>query len=134
MSRACPIVCGDGNPFPSFHVRRYPIMKKSTLLTVLSLLGGSLVASAADPRANWEEHCAKCHGSVGKGDTKMGKKLRIRNLTTAKVQAEFTDEQAFEAMKQGLMNAQGKITMKATEGLSDEEMKALVGFVRGLKR
>lgn len=109
-------------------------MKKTTFLTVLSFLGTTLFAFAAEPRANWEEHCAKCHGSVGKGDTKMGKKLRIRNLTTAKVQAEFTDEQAFEAMKLGLMNDKGKVTMKAAEDLSDEEMKALVQFVRGLKR
>lgn len=125
---------GDGKPFPSFDVRRYPTMKKTTFLTVLSFLGAGLVAFAADPKANWKEHCAKCHGPVGKGDTKIGKKLRIRNLTTAKVQAEFTDEQALEAMKQGLMNEQGKVTMKAAEGLSDEELTALVRFVRGLKR
>jgi cytochrome c6 len=109
-------------------------MKTTTFLTVLSLLGTNFVAFAAEPRTNWEEHCVKCHGPVGKGDTKIGKKLRIRNLTTAKVQSEFTDEEAFEAMKHGLMNDKGKVTMKAAEALSDDEMKALVPFVRGLKR
>lgn len=124
----------DGNPFPPLHVRRYPTMKKTTFLTVLSFLGATLAALAAEPRVNWEEHCAKCHGSDGKGDTKMGKKLRIRDLSSAKVQTEFTDEQAFEAMKQGLMNDKGKVTMKAIEELSDEDMKALVPFIRGLKQ
>lgn len=109
-------------------------MKKTTIVTVLLFLGATLATSAADPKANWVEHCAKCHGTTGKGDTKTGKKLKIRNLTTAKTQAEFTDEQAFEAMKVGLMNAAGKMTMKASEGLSDEEMQALVKFVRELKR
>lgn len=109
-------------------------MKKTPLLMVLLFLGSTLTASAADAKANWEEHCAKCHGSDGKGDTKMGKKLRIRDFSSAKIQAEFTDEQAFEAMKQGLMNDKGKVTMKATEGLSDEDMKALVPFVRSLKQ
>lgn len=109
-------------------------MKKTTFLTTLSFLGATLVGFAAESRANWDEHCAQCHGTVGKGDTKMGKKLRIRNLTTAKVQAEFTDDEAFEAIKMGLMNDKGKVTMKAAEALSDDEMKALVSFVRGLKR
>ena len=109
-------------------------MKKTPFVTVLLFLGATLAASAADPRANWDEHCAKCHGSDGKGDTKMGKKLRIRDLTSAKVQTEFTDEQAFDAMKTGLMNDKGKVTMKAIEELSDEDMKALVPFVRSLKK
>jgi cytochrome c553 len=109
-------------------------MKPQRLLVALLLCGGVIASSAADPRANWEEHCAKCHGSDGKGDTKMGKKLKIRDFSSAKVQAEFTDEQAFEAMKTGLMNDKGKVTMKAIEGLSDEEMKALVPLIRSLKQ
>lgn len=109
-------------------------MKTTSLVTVLLFLGATLVVSAAEPRATWVEYCVKCHGTAGKGDTKLGKKLHVRNLTTAKVQAEFTDEQALEAIKQGLMNAQGKVTMKAIEHLTDEERKAMVRFVRELKR
>ncbi len=109
-------------------------MKLTHSLTVLLCLAAATAASAADAQANWEEHCAKCHGVDGKGQTKMGKKLNIRDFSSAKVQAEFTDDQAFEAMKQGLMNAKGKVTMKAIEGLSDEDMKALVPIVRSLKK
>ncbi len=109
-------------------------MKRTHLLAVLSFVVAALAASAAEAQANWDEHCAKCHGADGKGQTKMGKKLSIRDFTDAKVQAEFTDEQAFKAMKEGLTDKNGKTTMKAIEGLSDDDMKALVPFVRALKK
>lgn len=109
-------------------------MKKTRVLSVLLFLGAAVGAYAADAQANWDEHCAKCHGPDGKGQTKMGKKLSIRDLTDAKVQTEFTDEQAFEAMKKGVTDKNGKTTMKAIEGLSDEDMKALVPLVRALKK
>ena len=109
-------------------------MKKNRVLSVLLFLGAALGASAADAQANWEEHCAKCHGPDGKGQTKMGKKLSIRDLSDAKVQAEFTDEQAIGAMKKGITDKNGKTTMKAIEGLTDEDMKALVPLVRALKK
>lgn len=101
---------------------------------VLSVAGAALAAFAADASANWTEHCAKCHGASGKGDTKMGKKLSISDLTDAKVQAKFTDEQAMKAMKEGVKDKDGKVTMKPVEGLGEAEMKALVGQVRSFKK
>jgi cytochrome c553 len=109
-------------------------MKMTRVLSALLFLGASLGAYAAEAQANWEEHCVSCHGPDGKGQTKMGKKLSIRDLTDAKVQAEFTDEQAFEAMKKGITDKNGKTRMKPIEGLSDEDMKALVPLVRALKK
>ena len=109
-------------------------MKKTRVLSVLLFLGAAVGAYAAEAQANWEEHCASCHGPDGKGQTKMGKKLSIRDLTDAKVQEAFTDEQAFDAMKKGITDENGKTTMKAIEGLSDEDMKALVPLVRALKK
>lgn len=108
-------------------------MYRQCLLTVLVFCGGVVASSAADANANWEEHCAKCHGADGKGGTKMGKKLGIRDYTDAKVQSEFTDEQAIKAMKEGLKDKNGKALMKAVEGLSDDDIKALVQHVRSLK-
>lgn len=103
------------------------------LLTLL-LATAALSAYGADAAGNWKEHCAKCHGDDGKGDTKMGKKLSIADLSDAKVQAKFTDEQAFKAMKSGLTDDKGKTTMKAIEGLTDDEFKALIPVVRALKK
>jgi cytochrome c553 len=94
----------------------------------------SAVGFAADAASTWSDRCAKCHGPDGKGDTKMGKKLSIADLTDPAVQAKFTDEDAVKAMKEGIKDKSGKTTMKPIEGLSDEDAKALVPFVRGLKK
>jgi cytochrome c553 len=98
---------------------------------------GLLLAStalAADVATNWENNCTSCHGADGRGETKMGKKLKIRNLTDATVQASFTDEAAVKAVKEGIKDKSGKTTMKAIEGLTDDEILALVAHVRSLKK
>jgi cytochrome c6 len=106
-------------------------MKKHSLLTVLLFLGAFQAAYAASALMNYDDNCSKCHGADGKGNTKMGKKLSIRDLSDAKVQAEFTDEQAVKTVKEGLKDKTGKTTMKAIEGLSDDDIKAVVAYVRG---
>ena len=90
--------------------------------------------SAADAAALWRKDCAKCHGDDGRGDTKMGHKLYINDLTDAKLQAKFTDEEAANSIKLGLKDAKGKVIMKAIDGVSDEDVKALVAYVRSLKK
>lgn len=107
-------------------------MKTPLRLVSLAIATAALPAFGADAATNWNDQCVKCHGVSGKGDTKMGKKLSISDLSDAKVQATFTDEEAYNALKQGLANDKGKITMKAIEGLSDAELKALVPYVRAL--
>lgn len=109
-------------------------MTNTRRLLTLILASAACSLHGADASANWKEHCAKCHGDDGKGDTKMGKKLSIADLTDAKVQAKFTDDQAFKAMKSGLTDSKGKVTMKAIEGVADDDMKALVAHVRSLKK
>src|SRR5436190_2488243 len=98
-------------------------MKKIIVMTLLFGAAGLLSLSAADVKENWEKACAKCHGPDGKGDTKMGQNLGIKDLTDAKVQAEIKDEQAFKSIKDGIKDSEGKIKMKAVEGLSDDEIK-----------
>jgi len=107
---------------------------KKTLVAIIGFSAAALFsASAADVKENWEKTCAKCHGPDGKGQTKMGQKLEIKDLTDAKLQADLKDDQAFKSIKEGIKDKEGKIKMKPAEGLSDEEIKALVGFVRTLQ-
>lgn len=108
-------------------------MKTLRLCAALGSLLCVGVLHAADAKANWEEHCAKCHGAGGKGDTKMGKKLSIRDLTDAKVQASFTDEEIVKAIKEGIKDKTGKMQMKPIEDVSAEDAQALIAFVRQLK-
>ncbi len=108
-------------------------MKTLPLVCLVSVIAG--FACAADVQENWTKNCASCHGKDGKGETKAGKKAEVRDLTDATYQASFTDEQMFKQIKEGLKDKNGKEKMKAFGGtLSDEEIKALVTFVRGLKK
>jgi mono/diheme cytochrome c family protein len=109
-------------------------MKKTILLVLAFGAAALLSASAADVKEVYEKNCAKCHGPDGKGDTKMGQKAGVKDLTDAKVQAELKDDQAFKSVKEGIKDADGKIKMKPAEGLSDDEIKALVAYVRTLKK
>jgi cytochrome c6 len=110
-------------------------MKK--LLAIVMALGvmGVLSVKAADAKENWTTHCAKCHGEDGKAETKMGKKAGAKNLTDPKVQEELKDDKAFKSIKEGIKDGD-KTVMKSygEEGLSDAEIKALVTYVRGLKK
>ena len=107
--------------------------------TILALAASVLLASstsllAADAKANWDANCAQCHGKDGKADTKMGKTLNAKDLTDAKVQSEFSDAKATESIKNGVKE-NGKTTMKAFGGkLTDDEIKALVAYVRTLEK
>ena len=109
-------------------------MKKLLTLTVAIIAASALSAAAGDAKENYEKDCAKCHGTDGKGDTKMGKKLGAKDYTDAKVQAELKDEAATKAIKEGLKDKDGKQLMKPAEGLSDDDIKALVKHVRTFKK
>jgi cytochrome c6 len=109
-------------------------MKNLRLSLAASALLLASTALAADVAANWENNCTSCHGADGKGDTKMGKKLKILDLSDAAAQAKFTDADAVKAIKEGVKDKNGKTTMKAIEGLTDDEISALVAHVRTLKK
>jgi mono/diheme cytochrome c family protein len=108
---------------------------KVLVTIIVSLFAASAVSlRAADAKANWDANCAQCHGKSGNADTKMGKTLNAKDLTDAKVQAAFTDAKATESIKNGVKE-NGKTTMKAFGGkLTDDEIKALVAYVRTLKK
>ena len=108
-------------------------------LTLKSILAGSAltaiaaIALAAPVAENWENHCAKCHGADGKGQTKVGKKLAVKDYTDAKVQAELKDADMIKATNDGV-TVDGKERMKAFKGeLSAAEVTDLVAYIRKFK-
>jgi mono/diheme cytochrome c family protein len=106
--------------------------KKPTLRSLslaLALLAVPAIGFAADAKENWAQHCAKCHGADGAGQTTMGKKLKLKDYTDAKVQAGFKDEDLLK------VTLEGKEKMPAfKEKISAAEAKALVGVIRSFKK
>ena len=109
-------------------------MNKLILLLIAAAALSLSSARAGDVKELYEKSCVKCHGADGKGDTKMGKKVGVKDLTDAKVQAEFTDDQAFKTIKEGRKDKDDKILMKALEGATDADIKALVAYSRTFKK
>ena len=110
-------------------------MKITSKIAIVTLAlgftaGGAFAATAAE---NWENSCASCHGADGKAQTKQGKKLKIRDYTDAKVQAELKDEEMLKAILEGVKEG-GKERMKGfKDEFSEQEAKDLVAFIRSLK-
>ncbi len=109
-------------------------MKKLVALVIALVAIPTLSLCAADGKALYEKSCAKCHGADGKGETKMGKKAGAKDYTDAKVQAALKDEAAIKAIKEGLKDKEGKEVMKPSEGLSDDDIKAVVAHMRSFKK
>jgi mono/diheme cytochrome c family protein len=114
-------------------------MNAHRLLTVAALAATAVAttavaARAADAAANWKEQCVKCHGPDGAGKTAIGRKLHIKDFTDGSIQAGFTDDDALATILKGHKNASGKQIVPPFSGLTDDDAKALVGYVRGLKK
>ncbi len=109
-------------------------MKKLLVLGIAAMTVAALSARADDAKTTYANACAKCHGADGKGDTKIGQKLGVKDFTDAKVQADMKDDAAFKAIKEGMKDADGKTLMKPAENLSDDDIKGLVAYVRTFKK
>ena len=108
-------------------------MKKLLLITCALVVAGAVSVRAADVKETYAKNCTKCHGEDGKGKTKMGEKLGVKDYTDAKVQSEMKDEKMTKAIKEGVKE-DDKTKMKAFSDLSDDEVKALVAYVRAFKK
>ncbi len=108
------------------------IMKKA-LIPIVAMFVALSFSLRADTAENWQKHCAKCHGPDGKGETKMGKKAGVKDMTEAAYQTAFDAEKAFKSVKEGL-KAGTQEKMKPAKDLTDDEIKALVAHIRTFKK
>jgi mono/diheme cytochrome c family protein len=107
---------------------------KTTIAAALFAGAFCWMAAADDGAALWDANCAACHGKDGKGDTMMGKRLSIKDLTDASVQASLTDEQAAKDIKEGIKENDRPVMKAFGDKFSDDQIKALVAQVRSFKK
>jgi len=101
-----------------------------TSLLLTCALGLTATTAAADVGAKAYKKCASCHGEDGKGQTKMGQKLNVKDLTGAAIQAK-SDADLEKQISEG--NKAKKMPAYKSK-LSPEEIKAVVKYIRGLKK
>ena len=101
-------------------------MKRKIGLFLAMIISSAGIAAAADASATWAANCASCHGKDGSGNTMMGKKLGVKD---------YTKEQSFSDAEAASVIKNGKDKMKGFGSkLSDADIKALVAYVRSLKK
>ena len=110
--------------------------EKVKRLVLILFVASAMTVGAADAKENWGKHCAECHGTDGKGDTQMGKKLGVRDFSNPRVQAEMQDAKMSKTIKEGIKAKNPERTkMKAFgELLSEDEINALLAYIRSLKK
>ena len=101
-------------------------MKLTTSVIIAIIIGFSGAAFGADGAALWVQNCASCHGKDGSGNTTMGKKLGLKDYTK---EQGFSDAEAANVIKNGKGKMKGY-----KDKLSDVDVKALVTYVRSLKK
>ncbi len=105
-------------------------MKTRTLLMLLVLViaVAPVAAFGDDGAAIYKSKCAMCHGADGTGNTPAGKTMKVRDLTSADVQ-----KQSSEELEKVVSN--GKNKMPAYKGkLKESEIDAVVKFIRSFKK
>ena len=108
-------------------------MKAMTIAIGLMAVTAS-AGLAADVKENWDKHCLKCHGADGKGNTKMGKQSGVKDYTDPKVQEELKDENAVKIIKEGIVEKGKKKMDPYGDKLTDDEIKALIAYIRTFKK
>lgn len=98
------------------------------VLTVLAFALMFSTWSFAEGGADtFKAKCAMCHGADGKGDTSMGKSMKLRDLGSADVQSQS------DADLTGIItNGKGKMP-KYDGKLTADQVKDVVKYIRTLK-
>lgn len=95
----------------------------------------SLSAQALDKKVErtWKAKCASCHGADGKGDTDQGKKMKLKDMTSADWHKTITDAKIRDAILNGVKNDNGEM-QAYKDSLSGDQVDGLVNYIHTLKK
>ena len=109
-------------------------MTKLVTLSVTALFASALSLAAAPAAENWENTCAACHGADGTGQTKQGKRLKLKDYTDKAALAEKTDAELIKIVSDGVV-VDGKQRKKGyKDQLTADEIADLVKYVRAFAK
>ncbi len=109
------------------------------LLLAMMLMVPGLAFAEPNPQLErlWRAKCASCHGADGKAQTEQGKKMAVRDMTTAEWQSALNDAQIKSAISDGLKRDKDGVKQEM-EGykakLRPDQIDGLVAQVRALKK
>jgi cytochrome c6 len=101
-------------------------MKRKISFITTAMITSAGISFGANASATWNANCASCHGKDGSGSTMMGKKLAVKDYSK---EQGFSDAEATNVIKNGKGKMKGY-----KDKLSDADVKALVAYVRSLKK
>jgi len=90
--------------------------------------------ASADPSTDFKIFCARCHGDSGHGDGPDGSTLSTKpqDFADCPAMSKLSDQTIFNAIKGGGSSVGLPADMPAWgEGLTDDQIKGLVQYVRG---
>ena len=97
------------------------ILGAAVLSAFVAAVAGA--ARADDAAATFATKCAACHGKDGKGDTPMGKKMGVKDLTQTKLSAGDLEKVIADGKPPKMASFRGK--------LADAEIKAMAAWIKG---
>jgi cytochrome c6 len=114
---------------------RYVLLLAFLVVTLGGVLVGKSMArqpyniSTRNAAELYSKNCASCHGKDGRAKTFKGKLKHARDLADAEWQGRVSDERIFNS----IINGKGKMPAYGKK-FSEQEIDALVAYVRGLKK
>ena len=100
-------------------------LTRNPIWLALVLLLGSSVFQAQDVQSVYSKNCAHCHGADGRGNTPLGRELKLPSLRSARV-ANLPEEDLFVTIAKGAVD--GKMP-GFRKKLGDETVQQLATFV-----
>lgn len=85
----------------------------------------------------WKAKCASCHGEDGKGATEQGKKMGVRDMSSAEFAKATTDAKMTDAIANGVKQTKDGKTQQMEpykDKLKPEDISALVAYVKSFKK
>jgi cytochrome c6 len=100
----------------------------SNYILSVTLLMSASALYAADPATEFRQRCTQCHGPDAKGNTAIGKSLKIPDLSGTDV-AKRSDAELTQVISEG----RGSMPAFKTT-LDAPSIKQLVGYIRSLQK